>query len=60
MSHSENMKRFQDMLNELVLFAQATDNPKVCAELAERMSFDATNGKGPLKRKATIIVEACK
>lgn len=51
---------FQDMLNELVLFAQATDNPKVCAELAERMSFDATNGKGPLKRKATIIVEACK
>ena len=51
---------FQDMLNELVLFAQATDNPKVCAALAERMSFDATNGKGPLKRKATIIVEACK
>ena len=51
---------FQDMLNELVMFAQAIDNPTVRAELAERMTFDATNGKGPLKRKATIIVEACR
>ncbi|MGI6221006.1 MAG: hypothetical protein ACOYIP_03920 [Coriobacteriales bacterium] len=51
---------FQEMLDELIVFAQETDNKTVRSELADRMSFDATNGKGALKRKATQIVEACK
>lgn len=51
---------FQDMLNELIAFARGDIDAGVKERLAARMSFDATNGKGALKRRAEAIVNACK
>jgi len=51
---------FQDMLNELVLFARGDIDAGVREKLVARMSFDAVNGKGALKRKAEVIVNTCK
>ncbi len=50
---------FPDMLGELISFAHGSISKKVKKELADRMRFDATNGRGVLKNKATAIVEAC-
>jgi hypothetical protein len=51
---------FQDMLISVVGFANGRIGKDVRASLASRMDFDATNGKGPLKRRATQIVELCR
>lgn len=51
---------FQDMLNELVSFAHGDIDAGVREKLVARMSFDAANGKGALKRKAEAIVNSCK
>jgi hypothetical protein len=50
---------FQDMLISVISFAGGRIGKEVRASLAGRMSFDATNGKGVLKRRATQIVELC-
>ncbi len=50
---------FNDMLDELVLLAKGASAPKVKKELAARMAFDAKNGKGALKRRSQLIVDAC-
>ena len=47
---------FQDMLVAVNEFSQGKLSPSVKAALSERMSFDATNGKGALKRRAAQIV----
>lgn len=48
---------FQDMLLAVIDFSAGKLAPQVKKELAERMSFDATNGKGALKKRASLIVE---
>jgi hypothetical protein len=48
---------FQDMLLAVIDFAQGKLAPQVKAQLADRMRFDAINGHGLLKRRATQIVE---
>lgn len=50
---------FQDMLLAVIDFSQGKLAPEVKAALAERMRFDATNGRGMLKRRASQIVENC-
>ncbi|MBR2521987.1 MAG: hypothetical protein IKE61_02530 [Coriobacteriales bacterium] len=50
---------FQDMLNELVRFAEGNLHAEVKKALADRMRFDSESGFGFLKRKATAIVQIC-
>lgn len=50
---------FPNMLGELIAFAHGNASANVKKELAARMKFDADNGKGVLKNKATAIVEGC-
>ena len=50
---------FQDMLIAVNDFSQGKLAPEVKAALAERMRFDATNGRGMLKKRAIQIVENC-
>lgn len=48
---------FQDMLVAVVDFSAGKLAPSVADELATRMKFDAENGKGTLKKRATQIEE---
>lgn len=48
---------FQDMLLAVIDFSAGKLSPEVRRELGERMSFDASNGKGALKKRASVIVE---
>lgn len=48
---------FQDMLLAVIDFSAGKLSPEVKRELGERMSFDASNGKGALKKRASVIVE---
>ena len=48
---------FQDMLLAVIDFSAGKISPNVKAALKERMAFDADNGKGQLKKRATQIVE---
>lgn len=48
---------FQDMLTAVVGFSEGKLAPEVKAALKDRMSFDATNSKGALQRKAASIVQ---
>ncbi len=48
---------FQDMLLAVTDFSTGKLSASVKTALAERMSFDATNSKGALKRRAALIVE---
>lgn len=50
---------FQDMLLAVIDFSQGKLDPAVKSALADRMRFDAENGKGMLKRRASQIVENC-
>ena len=50
---------FQDMLISVTGFASGRISKDVKASLANRMEFDAVNGKGALKRRATHIIELC-
>lgn len=50
---------FQDMLIAIIDFSQGKLAPEVKAALADRMRFDATNGRGMLKKRAVQIVENC-
>ena len=50
---------FQDMLIAVIDFSQGKLAPEVKTALAERMRFDAANGRGMLKKRATQIVENC-
>ena len=50
---------FQDMLIAIIDFSQGKLAPEVKAALADRMRFDATNGRGMLKKRAIQIVENC-
>lgn len=47
---------FNEMLNALVEFSSGKLAPNVKEEFAERMRFDATNGRGVLKKRASAIV----
>ena len=48
---------FNDMLVAITDFSTGKLSDQVKVELKERMSFDATNGKGSLKRKAQAIID---
>ena len=48
---------FNDMLVAITDFSTGKLSAQVKEELKERMSFDATNGKGSLKRKAQAIID---
>lgn len=48
---------FQDMLVAVSEFSSGLLSSRVKEELAARMKFDATNGKGALKRRASQILE---
>ncbi|MEC4176982.1 hypothetical protein VIN30_11035 [Adlercreutzia sp. R7] len=50
---------FQDMLVAVIDFSQGKLAPEVKTGLADRMRFDATNGRGMLKKRAAQIVEHC-
>ena len=49
----------QDMLIAVIDFSQGKLAPEVKTALADRMRFDATNGRGMLKKRAIQIVENC-
>lgn len=51
---------FDDMLDATLVFAHAVSDEEVCGLIAERMSFDAKNGKGPLSHRARQIVDAAR
>lgn len=51
---------FQDMLVAVIDFASGKLAPQVKDELAARMAFDASNGKGTLKRRAQQIIDNLK
>ena len=51
---------FNEMLVALVGFSSGKLSPRVSKEFAARMKFDSTNGKGPLKKRATQIQENLK
>ncbi len=51
---------FQDMLIAVVDFSAGKLSSQVKEELAARMKFDAENGKGTLKKRASQIVENLK
>ena len=48
---------FNDMLNAVAEFATGKLSEHVKEALVERMSFDAHNGRGVLKRKAQTIID---
>lgn len=48
---------FQDMLIAVIGFSEGTLSPDVKKQLRARMTFDATNGKGVLKKRAELIVK---
>ena len=48
---------FNDMLNALVEFSNGKLSDEVKASFADRMAFDAANGKGTLKRRAQQIID---
>jgi len=48
---------FNEMLTAITDFSLGKLDPAVKEALASRMSFDATNGKGALKRRAQQIVD---
>ena len=48
---------FQEMLVAVVDYSAGKLSPRVKEELAARMSFDASSGKGALKRRAQQIVD---
>lgn len=48
---------FNDMLNALVEFSTGKLSDEVKTAFAERMAFDAANGKGTLKKRAQQIEE---
>ncbi len=48
---------FQDMLIAVIDFSKGKLSERVKDELAERMRFDAENGKGALKRRAQQILD---
>ena len=48
---------FNDMLNAVAEFATGKLSEHVKEALVERMSFDAHNGRGALKRKAQTIID---
>ncbi len=48
---------FQDMLLAVIDFSAGKLSPTVKKELGDRMAFDASNGKGALKKRASMIVE---
>ncbi|MGO5316835.1 HEAT repeat domain-containing protein [Paraeggerthella sp. LCP19S3_G8] len=48
---------FQDMLVAVVDFSSGKLSSQVKDELASRMAFDASNGKGALKRRAQQILD---
>ncbi len=48
---------FLDMLVGVIEFSAGKLAPSVKEELAARMKFDAENGKGQLKKRATQIEE---
>lgn len=50
---------FQDMLVAVIDFSQGKLAPEVKTALANRMRFDAMNGRGMLKKRAALIVEHC-
>ena len=49
----------QDMLIAIIDLSHGKVAPEVKAALADRMRFDATNGRGMLKKRAIQIVENC-
>lgn len=49
---------FNEMLTAVTEFSQGKLSSEVKAELANRMAFDAANGKGGLKRRAQQIVDS--
>ena len=51
---------FSEMLTAINDFSMGKLSPNVKEQLAERMSFDATNGKGALKKRAQQIVDNLK
>lgn len=48
---------YQDMLNALISFSEGTLADSVKTGLKERVTFDAENGKGALKRKSQAIID---
>ncbi|OUO86657.1 hypothetical protein B5F40_14865 [Gordonibacter sp. An230] len=48
---------FSDMLSAVTDFSTGALSPRVKKELAARMSFDASNSKGSLKRRAQQILD---
>lgn len=50
-------QEFQDMLLAIIEFSAGAVSEEVKTQLVARMTFDATNGKGALKRRASQIVE---
>jgi len=50
---------FQDMLISVTAFAAGKISKDVRGSLASRMKFDATYGKGTLKRRAQQIIDIC-
>lgn len=51
---------FQDMLAAVVDFSAGKLSPRVKEELGSRMAFDASNGKGALKRRAQQVLDNVK
>lgn len=48
---------FNDMMIAVLDFAAGKLDPEVAKGLADRMSFDANNGKGTIKRRAQQIID---
>ncbi|NGM17959.1 hypothetical protein GMI70_08160 [Eggerthellaceae bacterium zg-893] len=48
---------FSDMLNAVIDFSSGDLAPEVKEALAARMAFDAANGRGSLKKRASLILE---
>ncbi len=48
---------FSDMLNAVIDFSSGNLAPEVKEALAARMTFDAANGRGSLKKRASLILE---
>ena len=51
---------FNDMLAAIADFSLGKISPEVKVKLTERMSFDASNGKGSLQRRAQQIIDNVK
>ena len=48
---------FSDMLTAVTLFSEGKLAPEVKEQLKERMTFDAQNARGALKRRAQVILD---